>query len=248
MSTERIDSYTLGQTLGKGLTATVKRAVTQSGRHCALKIFRRDAEGMDEHLMRYLEAEVEATIGLQHKHILQLSAFERESYWHRKDGSVVPVCYIALELAQGGELFDYIASSGPLADPLIKYYFRQILQGVFYLHSQGFAHRDLKPENILLDANYNVKLADFGFATPLSGRKGLGRSNSLIGTPGYIPPEAMENKSYQGQTSDVFALGVILFIMKAGYQPFKAANKLDENYALLARNRADLFWAEHSKH
>lgn len=111
---------------------------------------------------------------------------------------MVPVSYIVLELAPGGELFDFIASSGPLADPLVKYYFRQILQGVFYLHSQGIAHRDLKPENILLDLDFNVKLADFGFATPLSGRKGLGRSSSYIGTPGYMPPEAMEGKSYQG--------------------------------------------------
>ena len=151
---------------------------------------------MDDRTLKYLVDEVQATFRLQHKHILRILAFEKDSHWYRKDGSVVPVCYIALELAPGGELFNFIASSGPLADPLVKYYFRQILQGVFYLHSQGIAHRDLKPENILLDLEFNVKLADFGFATPLSGRKGLGRSTSYIGTPGYMPPEATEGKGY----------------------------------------------------
>lgn len=79
---------------------------------------------------------------------------------------------------------------------MIKYYFKQIVQGVYYLHSNGFAHRDLKPENILLDENYSVKLADFGFATPISGRIGLGKSHSYIGTPGYMPPEVMDKEPY----------------------------------------------------
>ena len=66
---------------------------------------------------------------------MRILAFEKDSHWYRGDGTVVPVCYIVLELAPGGELFDFISSSGPLADPLVKYFFRQILQGVFYLHS-----------------------------------------------------------------------------------------------------------------
>jgi serine/threonine protein kinase len=95
-----------------------------------------------------------------------------------------------------------------------------MLLGLHYLHSQGFAHRDLKPENILLDKNFDVKLVDFGFACPLEGRDGTGFSRSVIGTPGYMAPEILDKQPYQGQVVDLFACGVILFIMLTQHPPF----------------------------
>jgi len=91
----------------------------------------------------------------------------------------------------GGELFDYVANSGPFKEDICKYFFKQILQGVHYIHSRGFSHRDLKPENILLDKFYDVKIVDFGFACPLEGRDGSGVNRSQIGTPGYMAPEIL---------------------------------------------------------
>jgi len=95
---------------------------------------------------------------------------------------------------------------------------------------------------------FNVKLADFGFATPISGRNGKAKSNSYIGTPGYMAPEILAKEPYQGTTTDMFALGVILFILKAGYPPFKVASMQDSLYKFIILNRSDLFWADHSNY
>jgi len=145
-------------------------------------------------------------------------------------------------LITGGELFDYIANTGAFDEPVCLFYFKQMLQGVHYIHSRGFSHRDLKPENILLDKNFNIKIVDFGFACPLQGRDGSGINHSLIGTPGYMAPEILLKKPYQGQSVDLFALGVILFAMRSGNAPFDSASKDDRFYQLLATNRSDLFW------
>lgn len=79
------------------------------------------------------------------------------------------VDYIALELAGKGELFDFISNSGPFSEPVARYYFKQFMVGLDYVHKAGVTHRDLKPENLLLDDQYNLRLADFGFAAPIEG-------------------------------------------------------------------------------
>ena len=80
------------------------------------------------------------------------------------------------------------------------------------MHTKGFAHRDLKPENILLTSKeYDIKIIDFGFATPTSGRDGSGYNKTQLGTPMFMAPEIISGNNYQGATADLFALGVILF-------------------------------------
>jgi len=94
-----------------------------------------------------------------------------------------------LEIAQGGELFDFIALSGNFDEPTARYYFKQFIEGLKYCHDKGVAHRDLKTENILLDHEYNLKIADFGFAGPIEGRDGKGYLKTELGTHNYIAPE-----------------------------------------------------------
>ena len=151
-----------------------------------------------------------------------------------------------MELVEGGELFDYVAIQH-FKPEICRFYFNQMIQALYHSHSSGVAHRDLKPENILLDRNFNVKIADFGFAAPIYGRDGSGFLTTNLGTPGYMAPEIHNGHAYQGEVVDLFAIGVILFILYSGHPPFCIAGTNDPYFKLLANNRADIFWREHSK-
>ena len=93
-----------------------------------------------------------------------------------------------------------------------------MLLALNYLHMKGFAHRDLKPENMILDGkDFNLKIIDFGFCASLTGTQGDGYMRTNVGTLLYMAPEIVEKKEYQGVQVDLFALGVILFTMRAGH-------------------------------
>lgn len=111
-----------------------------------------------------------------------------------------------------------------------------------YLHSSGVAHRDLKPENVLLDKEFNLRIADFGFVAPLQGKTGTGTLSTHLGTESYMAPEIHMRKEYQGNVVDLFACGIILFILYTRHPPFARADPSDTHYKLLATNRSDLFW------
>jgi serine/threonine protein kinase len=95
------------------------------------------------------------------------------------------VAYLVYEKAEGGELMDYLLITGAFSEPLARHYFKQLMQGLDYCHMNGVAHRDLKPDNLLLDGNFNLKIADFGFAAPFLGRDGSGNLNTKCGTLQY---------------------------------------------------------------
>ena len=158
------------------------------------------------------------------------------------------VAYIVQEMISNGELYGYIANSGPFGTAMTKYYFKQMLAGILHIYTKGFSHRDLKPENILLDANYNVKIVDFGFACKIDGRDGSGANRSCVGTPGYMAPEILARHAYQGNVVDIFALAVILFCMYAGHPPFEQATATDAYYRYFVANKVDEFWKKHKKH
>lgn len=99
----------------------------------------------------------------------------------------------------------------------------------------------------MLDKEFNIKIADFGFAAPMAGRDGSGYLHTRLGTIAYMAPELIMNEPYQGYQVDLFALGIILFILYAGHPPFTQAHPTDTHYKLLVTNRADLFWKYHTK-
>jgi len=122
-----------------------------------------------------------------HPNILEI--FEQGKATYESKGKSKEVSYIALEIAQGGELFDFIACSGKFPEEIARYFFKQFLDGLSFIHQEGFTHRDLKPENLMLGSDFTLKIADFGFAGPVDGRDGSGMCNTNLGTLNYMAPE-----------------------------------------------------------
>jgi len=117
-----------------------------------------------------------------------------------------------------------------------------------YCHGQGITHRDLKPENLLFDADFNLKVADFGFATLLSGKDGSGQLHTILGTESYMAPEIHLRQPYSGPAVDLFASAIILFIMYSGTPPFaKADPRNDPHYKLLCTGKQEIFWKAHER-
>jgi len=92
---------------------------------------------------------------------------------------------MALEVCSMGELFDFIAQTGRFSEPVARYYFSQLLDGLEYMHNKGMSHRDMKPDNVLFDSEFVLKIADFGFASFTQ------TNESFYGTKGYMAPEIM---------------------------------------------------------
>jgi serine/threonine protein kinase len=176
-----------------------------------------------------------------------LLEYSKDAYVVKDDGRKQHVMCIALELATGGELFDYVAMTGRYQEKIARFYFKQLIDGLDYVHQCGVAHRDLKPENVLYDQFFNLKIADFGFAAPIAGRDNSGYCKTKLGTESYMAPEIHARRPYIGASVDLFASAIILFIMVTQHPPFFRAEPNDSFYRLICANRADLFWKAHSK-
>lgn len=127
--------------------------------------------------------------------------------------------------ADNGDLLDFIKKNGVVPEQQAKIWFRQMASGLHYLHGKNIAHRDLKCENILLSRRFNVKLADFGFArfcVDSDNRRIL--SQTYCGSAAYAAPEVVNGTPYNPKLSDVWSLGIILFIMLNASMPFDDSN------------------------
>lgn len=144
--------------------------------------------------------------------------------------------WIAMELAEGGDLFDKIEADSGVSEDIAHVYFTQLINAIGYMHSKGVGHRDLKPENILLSADGDLKLADFGMATlfEYGGKRKM--AVTLCGSPPYVAPEVLscgavdgKAKGYCADLSDIWSCGVVLFVLLAGNTPWsKPVEGLDE--------------------
>jgi len=129
--------------------------------------------------------------------------------------------YMVMEFVPGGELFDFIVSNGRLTEPRARVMFQQLISGVEYCHQHMVVHRDLKPENLLLDADQQLRIADFGLSNVM---KDGDFFKTSCGSPNYAAPEVISGKLYAGPEVDVWSCGVILYALLCGSLPFDDEN------------------------
>lgn len=162
--------------------------------------------------------------------------------------------YFTLKFYENGDLFENISRGGPVHEGIARYYFTQLINVVEYLHLRNVVHRDLKLDNILLDDNFQLMLIDFGFAEEFRSKSSEKLDDldmaKTMGTKGYISPEQYYhdgNEPIWLKKWDVFALGVVLFIMVKGTCPFESPTREDEFYKYLLLKKKNYFWKAHQK-
>eukprot|EP01120_Amphizonella_sp_Union-15-10_P010188 TRINITY_DN4049_c0_g1_i1.p1 TRINITY_DN4049_c0_g1~~TRINITY_DN4049_c0_g1_i1.p1 ORF type:complete len:492 (-),score=99.60 TRINITY_DN4049_c0_g1_i1:94-1569(-) len=204
------DYYTFGKELGRGgFSVVVKGVKKETNQKVAIKIIEKNNAGEEELLV--LQREIDIMEKLSHKNIIQLIETYDENEF----------IYLVLELVTGGELFDQIVSRGAYGERDAAIITKQILEAIDYMHSNGIAHRDLKPENLLCSGkNANViKITDFG----LSKNFGQEALKTSCGTPDYVAPEVLRGMPYDNSV-DVWAIGVVTYILLCGFPPFYGEN------------------------
>jgi len=208
----------------------------------AMKVF--SLEGEKPH--PYFKNEVRFS-SLKHPNVINMVHYENERDTVQK-GQVKKVSYILMEYAPYGDFFDFITKNGENFDErLIRSFFRQLIDGVEYLHDSGIAHLDLKPENLLLGANFSLKIADFDLSHVKGDAKILSR-----GTKYYRGPELFHSGSSVDElkvpfAADIYSAGIILFILKTGgIYPHSENTPIEgiDFASLMHKNSVD-FWAKH---
>ncbi|XP_061929681.1 calcium/calmodulin-dependent protein kinase type II alpha chain isoform X13 [Apis cerana] len=203
------DNYELKEELGKGAFSVVRRCVQKStGHEFAAKII--NTKKLTARDFQKLEREARICRKLQHPNIVRLHDSIQEENYH----------YLVFDLVTGGELFEDIVAREFYSEADASHCIQQILESVHHCHHNGVVHRDLKPENLLLASKAKgaaVKLADFGLAIEVQGEAQAWFG--FAGTPGYLSPEVLKKEPY-GKPVDIWACGVILYILLVGYPPF----------------------------
>jgi serine/threonine protein kinase len=208
----------------------------------AMKVFSHQGEKPHP----YFKNEVRFS-NLKHPNVINMVHYENERDTLQK-GEVKRVSYILMEYAPHGDFFDFISKKGEQFDEkLIRTFFRQLVDGIEYLHENNIAHLDLKPENLLMGANYNLKIADFDLSHVKGDAKILSRGTKFYRGPEFFKANMTRDDLKHPFAADIYGAGIILFIMKSGgiYPHSEDAAFEGLNLADLMHNDNEEFWEKH---
>ncbi len=206
--------FKFGKILGEGSYSEVVLATEiATGNQYAIKVL------VKRHIFRekkekYVMREREVLSKLDHPFFVKL-------YFTFQDKDKL---YFGLSLAKKGELLPYIQKLGSFDENATKFYAAEVVLALEYLHNMGIIHRDLKPENILLNEDMHIQITDFGTVKILDENTKEVRANSFVGTAQYVSPELLTEKSAM-KSSDLWALGCLIYQLLAGLPPFRASNE-----------------------
>jgi 5'-AMP-activated protein kinase catalytic alpha subunit len=205
--------YMIKKVLGQGSFGTVKLGIhPKTGEQVAIKTLNYKAVRSPKEL-DMIQREKDILKTLDHPNIVKLKEVVEDPDKEK--------CHMLFEYVSGGELFAYIVAHGRLKEKDARRFVRQMVSGLEYCHNHLIIHRDLKPENLLLDEHLNIKITDFGLANRITpGAKFQTFCGSLL----YAAPEILRGEAYQGPGVDIWALGIILFCLIAGRQPYDGDN------------------------
>jgi serine/threonine protein kinase/TolA-binding protein len=208
---ERVGNFTLGRLLGRGGMASVYLA-NQEGTHrqVAIKLMDPGLKKAPDFVQRFLN-EAQATASLRHPNVVETVAHGEADGWY----------FIAAEYVDGGNVAQLLHQMGELPPALAAELVTQLLAGLTHAHDKGIVHRDLKPENLMLSAGGILKVGDFGIARSADTTQPLTQTGTLIGTVGYMSPEQARGEVVD-QRSDLFTVGIILYELLTGKNPFAA--------------------------
>lgn len=241
----------VSKTIGQGAYASIRKAVPHNAPKpvIAIKFINK------EHALRTgrltpkqikMEIVLHQHLG-KHPNIIHCLGSGEDALW----------TWIAMELAEGGDLFDKIEADEGVGQDIAHLYFSQLVSAVAYMHSKGVAHRDIKPENVLLSAEGDLKLSDFGLAALFKKDGQIRLCNTVCGSPPYIAPEIVSGRrskradvldvGYEANVCDVWSCGVVLFVLLVGNTPWDEPTMRSEEfkeYVDTGGHTTDELWAK----
>ncbi|KAF8975291.1 serine/threonine-protein kinase HAL4/sat4 [Entomortierella lignicola] len=214
--------------IGQGATAVVRLAHKLSEDDDSEKLFavkefrKRRKDETEKEYVKKLTSEFCISSTLHHENIVETVDLVQDEHQHW--------CEV-MEYCCGGDLYNSI-KQGHMSRIEIDCCFKQLINGIAYLHSMGVAHRDIKPENLLLDGHGRLKITDFGVSDVfrMCWEKSPHLSKGLCGSEPYIAPEEFMNKEYDARRVDIWACGIVYYCMVYQGIPFRAATAQDPNY------------------
>lgn len=240
-----VGQYEIRETLGKGGYSWVKKGYDKkTGSHVALKFMSRADKTWENQQAEQVRTEIKSMIKVKSKNVMKLYAYNLNCKYPEKTGNTLNTILLVLEFCPGGELFDILFYTQELDAKTARTYFVQLIEGLQACHDAGIIHRDLKPQNLLMDAQFQLKITDFGLSKLVKDADSAVMKTNYVGTRGYQAPELLKKKRY-GKACDIFSAGVVLFILLTGYPPFEQAVKSDKWYNPLATKNPKKFWDQH---